>query len=83
MSNSTYLADDDERWSSHDSNGPKNEEEMKTKESNLYKVKMDGWNSHVYVAAENQQQAVDKVAPVYEIVSPEKATIQYVGDIII
>lgn len=83
MSNSTYLADDDERWSSHDSNGPKNEEEMKTKESNLYKVKMDGWNSAVYVAAENQQHAVDKVAPVYEIASPEKATIQYIADIII
>ena len=83
MSNSTYLADDDERWSSHDSNGPKNEEEMKTKESNLYKVKMDGWNSAVYVAAENQQQAVEKVTPYYEIEEPEKANIQYVGDIII
>ena len=52
-------------------------------ETNLYKVMMDGWHSPVYVAAENQQQAVDKVAPVYEIASPEKATIQYVGDIII
>ena len=83
MSNSTYLADDDERWSSHDSNGSKNEEEMKTKESNLYKVKMDGWSSAVYVAAENQQQAVEKVAPYYEIEEPEKANIQYVGDIII
>lgn len=59
------------------------EPEMKTKESNLYKVKMDGWNSAVYVAAENQQQAVEKVAPYYEIEEPEKATIQYVGDIII
>lgn len=57
--------------------------EMKTKESNLYKVKMDGWNSAVYVAAENQQQAVEKVAPYYEIEEPEKATIQYVSDIII
>lgn len=44
---------------------------------------MDGWRSPVYVAAENQQQAIDKVAPVYEITSPEKATIQYVGDIIV
>lgn len=44
---------------------------------------MDGWHSPAYVAAENQQQAVDKVVPVYEIASPEKATIQYVGDIII
>ena len=83
MSNFTYLDDDDERWSSHDSNGPQNEEEMKTKESNLYKVKMDGWNSAVYVAAENQQQAVEKVTPYYEIEEPEKANIQYVGDIII
>ena len=52
-------------------------------ETNLYKVMMDGWRSPAYVAAENQQQAVDKVAPIYEITSPEKATIQYVGDIIV
>ena len=57
--------------------------EMETRETNLYKVKMDGWNSAVYVAAENRQQAVEKVAPYYEIEEPEKANIQYVGDIII
>ena len=59
------------------------EPEKEAIETNLYKVMMDGWHSPVYVAAENQQQAIDKVAPVYEITSPEKATIQYVGDIII
>ena len=59
------------------------EPEKEAIETNLYKVMMDGWHSPVYVAAENQQQAVDKVAPIYEIASPEKATIQYVGDIIV
>ena len=59
------------------------EPEKEPIETNLYKVMMDGWHSPVYVAAENQQQAIDKAAPVYEIASPQKATIQYVGDIII
>ena len=59
------------------------EPEKEAIETNLYKVMMDGWHSPVYVAAENQQQAIDKVAPIYEITSPEKATIQYVGDIIV
>lgn len=33
---------------------------------------MDGWHSPAYVAAENQQQAIDKVAPVYEIALQKK-----------
>ena len=57
--------------------------EMETRETNLYKVMVDGWHSPAYVAAENQQQAVEKVAPYYEIEEPEKANIQYDGDIII
>ena len=44
---------------------------------------IDGWHSPAYVAAENQQQAIDKVAPRYEIAFPERANIQYVADIII
>ena len=52
-------------------------------ETNLYKVMMDGWHSPAYVAAENQQQAIDKVAPRYEIAFPERANIQYVGEIIV
>ncbi len=57
--------------------------EMETIETNLYKVMIDGWHSPAYVAAENQQQAIDKVAPRYEIAFPERANIQYVADIII
>ena len=59
------------------------EPEKEAIETNLYKVMMDGWHSPVYVAAENQQQAIDKVAPRYEIAFPERANIQYVGDIIV
>ena len=56
---------------------------METKELNLYKVYAKGWNSHAYVAAENQQQAVYKVAPYYENEKPEQLTVEYVSDIIV
>lgn len=56
---------------------------METKELNLYKVYAKGWNQPAYVASENQQQAVDKVAPYYEIDKPEHLTVEYAGDIIV
>lgn len=58
---------------------------METKELNLYKVYAKGWNSPAYVAAENQQQAVDKVAPYYdtEFQSKEHLNIEYVAEIIV
>ena len=39
---------------------------METKEIYLYKIRMKEWNSPAYVAAENQQEAIDKVADAYE-----------------
>lgn len=39
---------------------------METKEIYLYKIRMKEWNSPAYVAAENQQEAIDKVADSYE-----------------
>ena len=56
---------------------------METKELNLYKVYAKGWNQPAYVAAENQQQAVDKVAPYYSTDYPEHMTVEYVADIIV
>lgn len=56
---------------------------METVETNLYKVYAKGWNSPAYVAADNQQQAVDKVAPYYENETPEHLTVEYVADIIV
>lgn len=38
---------------------------METKEIYLYKIRMKEWNSPAYVAAENQQEAIDKVADAY------------------
>lgn len=38
---------------------------METKEIYLYKIRMKELNSPAYVAAENQQEAIDKVADVY------------------
>ena len=56
---------------------------METKELNLYKVYAKGWNSPAYVAADNQQQAVENVAPYYENENPEHLTVEYAGDIIV
>lgn len=56
---------------------------METKELNLYKVYAKGWNTPAYVAAVNQQQAIDKVAPYYETETPEHFNIDYVDSIIV
>lgn len=56
---------------------------METKELNLYKVYAKGWNAPAYVAAENQQQAIDKIAPYYDPECPEHMNIEYVADIIV
>ena len=56
---------------------------METKELNLYKVYAKGWNSPAYAAAENQQQAIEKVAPYYETETPEHMNVDYVADIIV
>ena len=39
---------------------------METKEVYLYKIMMKNLNSPSYVAAENQQEAIDKVADAYD-----------------
>ena len=42
-----------------------------------------GWNSSAYVAAENQQQAIENVTPYYDTELPERMNIEYVSDIIV
>ena len=39
---------------------------METKDIYLYKIRMKEWNSPLYVAAENQQEAIEKVADAYD-----------------
>jgi hypothetical protein len=56
---------------------------METKKLNLYKVYAKGWNSPAYVAAENQQQAIEKVIPYYDTEFPERINIEYVAEIIV
>jgi hypothetical protein len=56
---------------------------METKELNLYKVYAKGWNQAAYVAAENQQQAIEKTAPYYDTEFPEHMNIEWVADIIV
>lgn len=50
---------------------------------NLYKVYAKGWNNPAYAAAENQQQAVEKVAPYYEMEDPSILSVEYVACIIV
>ena len=52
---------------------------METKDLNLYKVYAKGWNSPAYVAAENQQQAIEKVAPFHKTECPEHMNVEYVA----
>lgn len=56
---------------------------MDTKEMNLYKVYAKCWNSPAFVAANTQQEAVDKVAPYYENEEPSHMTVEYMADIIV
>lgn len=56
---------------------------METKELNLYKVYAKEWNTPAYVAAVNQQQAIEKVSPYYETETPEHMNVDYVDSIIV
>ena len=56
---------------------------METKEMHLYKVYAKGWNIPVYVAADNQQQAVDKVSPYYNDLDPRRYSVDFVDGIIV
>lgn len=56
---------------------------METRELNLYKVSKRGWNAPAYVAAENQQQAVDKVAPYYAEENPNQMNVEYVSGVVV
>lgn len=58
-------------------------ETMETKEMHLYKVYAKGWNTPVYVAADNQQQAVDKVSPYYNDLDPRRYSVDFVDGIIV
>ena len=40
---------------------------METKELYLYKVMLKAWSNPTYVAAENQQQAIDKIKGSFDV----------------
>lgn len=56
---------------------------MKEQEQNLYRVHNKARTIDAYVAAENQAEAVDKVAPHYGEEHPECLSVEYVDNIII
>lgn len=45
----------------------KNLSKMETKDLYLYKVMLKAWSNPTYVAAENQQQAIDKIKDAYDV----------------
>ena len=54
---------------------------MESNIKNLYKVYARGWNSPVYVAAESQQEAIDKVAEDYTTDNKTHFNVEYVSDV--
>lgn len=52
------------------------EEKIKT----LYKVYVRGGN-HVFVAADSQQEAVEKAAEAFATESPTRFSIEYIGEV--
>lgn len=56
---------------------------MESKITNLYKVYAKGWNSPAYVAADFQQDAVEKVAESNDTENKFHFTVEYVGEVFI
>ena len=56
---------------------------METNIKNLYKVYARGWNSPAYVAAESQQEAIDKVAEDYTTENKAHFNVEYVSEVYI
>ena len=54
---------------------------MESKITNLYKVYAKGWNSPAYVAADFQQEAVEKVAESNDTENKFHFTVEYVGEV--
>jgi hypothetical protein len=54
---------------------------MEANLTNLYKVYMKNWNSPAFVAADSQQEAIDKVAEDYATENKYHFTVEYVSDV--
>lgn len=56
---------------------------MEPKIQNLYKVFERSISRNIYVAAESQQEAVDKVAIEYELENKYQLSVDYVSEVVI
>ena len=54
---------------------------METNIKNLYKVYARSWNTPAYVAAESQQEAIDKVAEDYTTENKAHFNVEYVSEV--
>ena len=56
---------------------------MEPKTKNLYRVRGKGWSNPCYVAADSQQEAVDKIGEAYESENKFRLSVEYVDDVYI
>lgn len=54
---------------------------MESKVKNLYRVRGKGWSNPCYVAADSQQEAVDKIGVIYETENKFRLTVEYVDEV--
>lgn len=54
---------------------------MEPKTKNLYRVRGKGWSNPCYVAADSQQEAVDKIGETYESENKFHLSVEYVDDV--
>ena len=54
---------------------------MESKVKNLYRVRGKGWSTPCYVAADSQQEAVDKIEESYQTDNKFHLTVEYVDEV--
>ena len=54
---------------------------MESKVKNLYRVRGKGWSNPCYVAADSQQEAVDKVGETDETENKFRLSVEYVDEV--
>ena len=56
---------------------------MESKVKNLYRVREKGWSDPCYVAADSQQEAVDKIGEAHETSNKSRLSVEYVDEVYI
>ena len=54
---------------------------MEQQVKNLYMVWAKGWTSRNYVAANSQQEAVEKIAAMYDDIDMTRLNVEYIAEV--